>query len=66
MYYLRVLVVPRSGPSLLGRDWLESLPIILSATRNQIKWTDLNQEFSELLKPGLGTLKNVTVKLYIK
>ena len=29
MYDLRVLLVLRLGPSLLGRDWLESLPINL-------------------------------------
>ena len=65
MYDLRVLVVPGSGPSLLGKDWLEKLPINISATCNQIEWTDLNQEFAELLKPGLGTLKVTTTKLYL-
>ena len=63
---LRVLVVPGSEPSLLGKDWLESLTIYVSATCNQIKRSYLNQGFSELFKPGLGTLKNVTAKLYIK
>ena len=66
MYNLKVLVVPGSGPRLLGKDWQEGLPVNLSATCNQTKWTDLNREFSELFKPGLGTLKNVTAKLYIK
>ena len=47
MYDLRVLVVPGSGPSFLGRDWLEKLPINISATCNQIEWTNLNQEFAE-------------------
>ena len=64
IYDLRVIVVPGSGPNLLGRDWLEKLPIYISATCNQIEWTDLNQEFAKLLKPGLGTLK--TAKLYHK
>ena len=59
MYDLRVLVVPRSGPNLLGRDWLEKLPINIFATCNQIELTGLNQEFAELFKPGLGTLKIV-------
>ena len=53
-----MFVVPGSGPSLLEK---KSLPINLSVTCNQIKWTDLNREFSQLFKPGLGTLK-----LYIK
>ena len=66
MYNLKVLVVPGSGPSLLGRDWLESLPINLSANSNQVQWTYLNQEFSEVFKSGLGILKNATAKLYIK
>ena len=63
---LRVLVVPGSGPNLLGRDRLEKLPINISATCNQIEWTNLNQEFAELFKPGLGTLKIATAKLYLK
>ena len=66
MYDLRVLVVPGSGPNLLGRDWLENLPINISATCNEMEWTDLNQEFAELFKPGLGTLKIATAKLYLK
>ena len=37
MYDLRVLVVPGSGPNLLGRDWLEKLPINISASCNQIE-----------------------------
>ena len=40
MYKLRVLVVLGSGPSLLRGDWLESLPINLSGSCNQIKRTD--------------------------
>ena len=63
MYSLSVLVVTGSRPSLLERGWLESLPINQSATCNQIKWSDLNQEFSGLFKAVLGTLKNVTTKL---
>ena len=51
---------------LLGRDWLEKLPINISATCNQIEWTNLNQEFAELFKPGLGALKIATAKLYLK
>ena len=66
MYDLRVLVVPGSGPNLLGRDWLEKLPINISATCNQIEWTNLNQEFAEVFKPGLGTLKIATAKLCLK
>ena len=66
MYDLRVLVVSGSGPNLLGRDWLEKMPINISATCNQIEETDLNQEFAELFKPGLGTLKITTAKLYLK
>ncbi len=42
------------------------MPINISATCNQIEWTDLNQEFTELFKPGLGTLKIATAKLYLK
>ena len=34
MYNLRALVVPELGPSLFGRDLLESLPNNLSATCN--------------------------------
>ena len=66
MYKLSVVVVPRSGVNLLGQNWLVKLPINLSAICNQIKWTDLEQEFSELFKPGLATLKNTTGKLHIK
>ena len=66
MYDLRVLVVPGSGPNLLGRDWLEKLPINISSTCNQIEWTDLDHEFAELFKPGLSTLKIATAKFYLK
>ena len=65
MYNLGVLVVLGSGPSLLGRRWLESLLINLFDTANQIKWIDVNQEFSEPFKLGLVILKNATAKLYM-
>ena len=66
IYDLKVLVVPGSGPNLLGRDCRAKLPMSISATCNQIEWTDLNQEFAELFKPDLGTLKIATEKLYLK
>ena len=65
MYNLRVGCT-QIGTKYSWKGLAESLPINLSATRDQIKWTDLNQKFSELFKPDLGTLKNVTAKLYIK
>ena len=66
MYDIRVPVVTGSGPNLLGRDWLEKFPINISTTCNQIEWINLNQEFAELFKPGLRTLKIATAKLYLK
>ena len=66
MYDLKVLVIPGSGPNILGKVWLEKLLINISAIRNQIEWTDLNQEFAEIFKPGFGIVKIATAKLYLK
>ena len=63
IFNFRVLVVHEPRPNLFGSDWPERLQIDLSAICYQIQRTDVEQDFSELFKPG--ALKNATVKLYI-
>ena len=64
---LTLLVVHGKGPSLLGRDWLQSL---------QLNWQEIHSLYScsllevldkhaEIFKEGLGTLKGYQAKIYI-
>ena len=61
---LSALVVPSTGPCLLGRDWLQHI---------RIDWTEMKflqtedyvKLFPDLFKPGIGTLKNYEAKLWI-
>lgn len=68
---LNLLVVKGSGPSLLGRDWLQYI---------QLDWAQLNKVQTEhasklekllnahtaLFTPGLGKIEGVKAKLYLK
>ena len=64
---LTLLVVHGKGPSLLGRDWLQSL---------QLNWQEIHSlhsysllevldRYAEIFKEGLGTLKGYQAKIYI-
>ena len=63
-YQLYAIVVPGTGPNLLGRDWLSVL---------QLNWAQLHrvaedmffEPYKDLFTAGLGKLEGVTAKLYI-
>ena len=63
---LTLLVVHGKGPSVLGRDWLQSL---------QLNWQEIHSlhsysllevldKHTEIFKEGLGTLKGYQAKIY--
>ena len=59
-YQLYALVVPGTGPNLLGRDWLSVL---------QLNWAKVHrvmflEPYKDLFTAGLGKLEGVTAKLY--
>lgn len=74
---LTILIVNEEGPTLLGRDWIKALQILpkkLCATisnlhsvnESNIQTTELNillDNFKEVFKPGLGTLKTNKVAI---
>ena len=63
-YQLYALVVPGTGPNLLGRDWLSVL---------QLNWAKVHrvddemflEPYKDLFTTGLGKLEGVTAKLYV-
>ena len=68
---LPVMVVKGSGPSLLGRNWLEQLKVDWAAVWNVVRSKEelvksLVEEFKEVFKEGLGTVKGMKAKLVIK
>lgn len=63
-YKLPVLVVPGSGPNLLGRDWLSVLKINW-ATVHQVDRDDFLKPYQNVFSEELGTLKGVTAKFYV-
>ena len=58
---LPLLVVPGSGPNLLGRDWLEQLRIdwhqVFHLASRPLMFSEVLAEFPALFGEGLGTLK---------
>lgn len=62
--WLPILVVPGTGPNLLGRDWLAVLKLNW-ATVNQVNKDDFLRPYQAVFQEGLGTLKGVTAKFYI-
>ena len=62
--WLPILVVPGTGPNLLGRDWLAVLKLNW-ATINQVNKDDFLRPYQAVFQEGLGTLKGVTAKFYI-
>ncbi|XP_077869380.1 uncharacterized protein LOC144360591 [Saccoglossus kowalevskii] len=64
IHKLKVLVVPGNGPNLIGRDWLE----IIKLDWPQVFHLDGESWISKhpkLFEPGLGTLKDTTIKLHV-
>ena len=61
---LSALVVPSTGPCLLGRDWLQHIKINWVGMQ-YLQTKDYVHLFPELFKPGLGTLRNYEAKLWI-
>ena len=63
-YQLYALIVPGTGPNLLGRDWLSVL---------QLNWAKVHridddmflEPYKDLFSAGLGKLEGVTAKLYV-
>ena len=64
---LTLLAVHGKGPSLLGRDWIQSL---------QLNWQEMHSlhscllsevldKHADIFKRGLGTLKGYQAKIYI-
>ena len=67
---LQVMVVKGSGPSLLGRNWLEHLKVdwaavmVVRSKEELVK--SLVEEFKEVFKEGLVTVKGMKAKLVTK
>ena len=63
----RLVIATGGGPSLLGRDWLRKLRL----NWHEIKYArthgleDLLQNYTDVFKDELGTLKDVAVKLHM-
>ena len=65
---LPVHVVAGQGPNLLGRDWLSKFKINLANLYTLVAPDKLDQvlnKHSQVFQEGLGTLKNVKVKLEV-
>ena len=66
---LNLVVVKGSGPSLLGRDWLQKIRLNWAEVRSlKAASTTLEQvlvKHSGLFKDELGTIKGVTAKFHV-
>ncbi len=69
--HLTLIIVDKCGPTLLGRDWLQHLKIdwpslcqINVDTPSELK--SLIDSHSALFSEGLGQIKGVQAKLYLK
>ena len=61
---LSAIIVPGTGPNLLGRDWLADLKLDWAAVR-QFRDDDFLEAFTELFQEDLGTLNGTEVKLVV-
>nr|XP_023665672.1 LOW QUALITY PROTEIN: uncharacterized protein K02A2.6-like [Paramormyrops kingsleyae] len=61
----RLVVVKGTGPSLLGRDWLQKIKLKWHEIKYVHTTEDILQRFREVFRDELGTLKGVSVKLHV-
>ena len=68
---LSLLVVPTEGPSLFGQDWLQAITLDWKQL-NRIHYVrhralqDVLDQYKDLFQPGMGTLRDTTVKIHIQ
>ena len=68
---LPLLIVPTDGPSLLGRDCLQEI-VLDWKQLNKVHYVhqralqDVLDQYADLFKPGMGTLKGTTAKIHIQ
>ena len=68
MFTLPLLVVQGSGPSLLGRNWLEQIKLNwtkIHVVSPKISLNNLLEKYAPLFKPELGCLNTSTAKLFV-
>ena len=66
---LPLVVIPGTGPPLLGREWLTTLRLDwqkIFQVRRQRSLHELLDAYSEVFKDTLGTVKGVSAKLYVE
>ena len=68
----QLYIVKGSGPSLLGRDWLQSIRLnwasikTLTTYNSQLTLHQVVQKYAEVFRPGLGTLCKFKAHLKLK
>ena len=63
---LPLLVVPGSGPSLLGRNWLKLIHLNWPEIKKvSLELDTLLNKYGNLFKDELGTVQNYQVKLHV-
>ena len=67
---LSLTIVSGTGPSLLGRDWLQHINLDWGEIRTLACWTEgsleyLLEKYSGLFSGGLGTIKTFLAKLHV-
>ena len=65
---LPLVIVQGRGPTLFGRDWLSRLRLDWSqvnAISREPTLQSILDQYEEVFKEGLGTLKNFTAKIYV-
>ena len=68
MFTLPLLVVQGSGPSLLGRNWLQQIKLNWTKIHVVSPKTSLNnllEKYASLFRPELGCLNTSTAKLFV-
>ncbi|KAL5505227.1 hypothetical protein EMCRGX_G006629, partial [Ephydatia muelleri] len=70
---LMIRVVKEGGPSLVGRDWLKHLRLdwkmvcnVQCSVEKDSVWQSVLSKYSNIFKPGLGMMKEITAKLKLK
>ncbi|KAL5459767.1 hypothetical protein EMCRGX_G033139 [Ephydatia muelleri] len=68
-----IRVVKEGGPSLVGRDWLKHLQLdwkmvcnVQCSVEKDSVWQSVLSKYSNIFKPGLGMMKEITAKLKLK